>query len=261
MSRAVTSFWKSTKALPSFSSASGATRPSVPPPTASAPSARGASALRRPAARAVGERLAEIEHAGAGADADHVLRRRARQERARRGVERELAARLREQMHARRPAAGHGDEVAVDVVRLARPPVRPQPRHAGVGDPEAAARAEDRRVHLDRQPARAGGRDQAPSRLGAAVDDHGDLAAGVGEIERGAIAAVVRGGDDDAVSRLDAVAGGERAGGVGEHDARPVVVGKHQRALVRAGGDDHPLGPHLPEAGARQPDRDRRGDR
>ena len=53
------------------------------------------------------------------------------------------------------------------VVGLARPPVRPQPRDQRMRDAQAAARAEDRRMRLDRQPARARRLGQRPVRLGA----------------------------------------------------------------------------------------------
>jgi hypothetical protein len=38
----------------------------------------------------------------------------------------------------------------------------------------------------------------------------------------------------------------------GQHDAGPVIVGKHHVPLDRAGGDHHLLGPHLPEPLPRQ---------
>src|SRR5205807_7581874 len=54
------------------------------------------------------------------------------------------------------------------------------------------------------------------------------------------------------LARFDAVADRQRARRIGQHDAGPVIVGKDQRALMRAGRDDDPLRPHLPEARARQ---------
>ena len=80
-----------------------------------------------------------------------VLRRHIGHESLRRFVEGELAARLREEMNARRPAAAHRDEIAGD--RLAGPgrSVRPALGDQRMRDAQMAARADDRRVRLDAQ--------------------------------------------------------------------------------------------------------------
>jgi hypothetical protein len=79
-----------------------------------------------------------------------------------------------------------------------------------------------------------------------------DLHPGLMQIERGAIGAVMGGGDDDAVADFDAVAVEIIARRIGQHDAGAVVVGKHQRPLDRAGGEHHLFRPHLPQPLARR---------
>ena len=72
------------------------------------------------------------------------------------------------------------------------------------------------------------------------------------EIKRNPISRVVGGGDDDTRAGFDAVAVEVGGGGAGEHDAGPIVVGKDERSLDRAGGEHHLLRPHLPQPLARQ---------
>ena len=92
----------------------------------------------------------------------------------------------------------------------------------------------------------------APAGLGPQIGDQRDVDAGRLQIERGAVGAVVRGRDDDALADLDAVAVAVTPRGVGEHDARPVVVREDERALDRAGREHHLARAHLPQALARQ---------
>ncbi len=92
----------------------------------------------------------------------------------------------------------------------------------------------------------------SPERRRADIDDRGDVDAGRVQIERRAIGRVMRGGDHDAAARQHAVAIEIGARRIGQHDARPVVVRKHQRPLQRAGRDHHLPRAHLPQPLARQ---------
>ena len=71
--------------------------------------------------------------------------------------------------------------------------------------------------------------------------------AGVVQVERGEVGAVVGGEHDRLLADLDAVAVQEGAGAVGEHDAGTVVVGEHDGTFVRPGRDDDVAGPDAPD--------------
>ena len=125
MSLAVTSFWKSTKALTVVSGAGAGRgadhaagpalrrpRPSASMPLPDLPPA--SFAAFSPAASASAIVAARPSVPLDGADRDAVLRILAGQEALGRIVEGDLAARLREQVHRRRPAGRHQDRVDGD---------------------------------------------------------------------------------------------------------------------------------------------------
>ena len=162
-------------------------------------------------------------------------------------VEGELAARLREEMHRGRPSARHQQRVAGDGSLLARKCLkrtaltRRRPSTPRISAPATtsmpAARA-------------ASGSGPLASRRRSAIS--ATLTPAVFEIERGAVGAVVRGRDDDAVADLGAILAAIAPRGIGEHHGRPVVVREDQRALDRAGRQHHLARAHLPQAFARQ---------
>ena len=212
-------------------------------------------------ARALGEALGHAEEAVRRAGRALVLPGSARAERLDLIVVAELAARLREERHVRRPAAGDREQIAFDLDR--RPPT-PSPasgRTATPADPMPALGADDRGVAVDG--------DAAPRRLGemllrhlgAEIDDRRDLAAGARHVERRVPAGIVVGEDDDAFARQHAVAVHVGAHRAGEHDAGPVVLVEDQRPLDRAGGEHDLLRAHAPEPLARQARRPIRGRR
>ena len=89
-------------------------------------------------------------------------------------------------------------------------------------------------------------------RLGPGVDDGVDVYAGVVQVDRGGVGAVVGGEHDRLLADLDAVAVQEGAGAVGEHDAGTVVVGEHDGTFVRPGRDEDVAGPDAPDPLAAQ---------
>ena len=95
--------------------------------------------------------------------------------------------------------------------------------------------ADDRRAGLDAQAGLARRLRPFALRLVPEVGDDGDLDARLRQFQRGAIGRIMRGRDDGARAGLYAVAGEKPARRFGQHDSRPVVVGEHQRALMRAG--------------------------
>ena len=72
----------------------------------------------------------------------------------------------------------------------------------------------------------------------AQVGDGDDLDAGRLQRARRLEPAIRGGGDDRARSRRDAVEGDEPPHAAGQHDARQVVAGEHERLLDDAGGED-----------------------
>ncbi|SKG73576.1 Uncharacterised protein [Mycobacteroides abscessus subsp. bolletii] len=92
--------------------------------------------------------------------------------------------------------------------------------------------------------------------IAARIDDRVDPGAGVMQIERRHVGAIVGGEHDCLLAYQYAVPVQERAGPVGEHDAWAVVVGEHHGSLVRARGDHDVTGtdpPHsLPADGRRR---------
>ena len=154
-------------------------------------------------------------------------------------------------MHARRPAAGHEQEVTGNPLpapsrRLCRREI--DDPHM---PPAEGSGWRDRR--MDDDPGVAQGVDRFALRLLAQVADRRDGDASPMQVERGAIRRIVGGHDDGARSRLDAVAVEIGPRRTCEHHPRPVVFREDQRPLDRPTGKHHFLCPHLPEALARQP--------
>lgn len=87
-------------------------------------------------------------------------------------------------------------------------------------------------------------------RVDARVDDRHLRAARL-QIERALIAAIVVRRDDRDAARQHAVAMDVRRHGRRGHHARQIVIAEHERPLVRARGEDHALGAHLPDHLAR----------
>ncbi len=214
---------------------------------------RGRVDRRRAGGASVGQHVGQGEHPAAGARRTLGLDRDTGNERLQRLVIGELAARLREQMDARRPAAAHRDQVTADRLRRTGRAVRPAPGDQRMRDAPAPARPDDRRASLDAQAGAARRCGPFAIRRGAKIGDHRNGDAGPRQFQRRAIGRVMRRRDDCARAGLDAIAGEETARRVGQHDAGPVVVGKHQRALVRAGRQHHPPRANLPQTLARQP--------
>ena len=169
---------------------------------------------------------------------------------AKRVVVAQLAGGLGEQVDGGVPAAGHQDEVAVDLGRGADDGfARAVDRHdIHAGHPLGAVGRGDGRVGQDADAALLGLRRQRAAELGAQIDDGGDGDAGIGHVECRLIGAVVVGQDDGALARQRAEAVDIGAGGVRQHDAGAVVVGEHQGAFVGAGRQNHLFGADLPQA-------------
>ena len=77
--------------------------------------------------------------------------------------------------------------------------------------------------------------------------DHGHGRAGGVQIERGPIGAIVVGQHDRAPAGEHGLTVEIAADRAGQHDARAVVAGEHQRPLERAGREHDLPGPDLPE--------------
>ena len=167
-----------------------------------------------------------------------------------RGVVDDLGAGVAREVERRRVADAHEHEVAGDPFRLA--PGLPSPhdvcdRHAlDVARPFGI---DERRPRDDAHAARARGRSAGMVRGSASRSTIGrHLDAGVEQVERRLVAEAVGGRDDGARAGLHAVEPHQPLRRVGEHDARPVVVGEHQRLIEGAGRDDRLLGADLVEA-------------
>ena len=113
-------------------------------------------------------------------------------------------------------------------------------------DPQAAFGAEDRGAGNDLDARGPRGVRKRSFGLGAQVDDQRDADARFLQVERGAIGAVVRRRDDDAVADLGAILKAIAPRGIGEHHGGAVVVRKDERTLDRAGRQHHFARTHLP---------------
>ena len=194
------------------------------------------------------ERRGEAVGAAAGADGDAVLRIVARQEALGGVVEDDLAARLREEMHRWRPA--RRDQQRVD--RNGTGSTAALGLHGHRRDPELAADADDAAAVMDVDAEGARLVDQRAGRVVAQVDDRRDADARLLEVERRRIGGIIGRVDADIATDGYTVMIEVGARRRGQHDARPVVVGKHHVTLNGAGGEDDALRPHLPQPFARQ---------
>ena len=119
-------------------------------------------------------------------------------------------------------------------------------------DAQLAAGADHRAAVVDLDAERARLVDRRTGRIVPDVDDRRDVDAGLLQVDRRRIGGIVGRVDADISADRDAIVVEIDAGGRGEHDARPVVVGEHHVPLDRAGRDDHAPGAHLPQPLARQ---------
>ena len=85
----------------------------------------------------------------------------------------------------------------------------------------------------------------------AQIDQRRDFAAVPGEFAGGGIDGVVIGEKDGAAARQHGMAVDIGGDGARQHDARTVIAGKDQRALMRTGRQHHPAGADMPYALAR----------
>ena len=189
---------------------------------------------------ALGERARKIEGRVAGAGRPLALRRCARLEELQRLVEDELAARLREEMHRRRPSARHEQRITGDFSLSA------QMLDPNRVDPQAAVDAENLGPGRDLDARGARGLGQRSLGLAAQIGDQRDADARFLQVERRAVGAVVRGRDDDALADLGAILAAVAPRGIGEHHRRAVIVRKDERTLDRAGRQHHLTRAHLP---------------
>src|SRR5690606_2694368 len=88
-------------------------------------------------------------------------------------------------------------------------------------------------------------------RVATGIGDGNHAQAGIQPVERGAVGVVVVGGQYQFLARRHAVAAHVGGDGAGQHVPGHVVVGVHQRPLVRAGGQHHAAGAHAVHALAR----------
>ena len=84
------------------------------------------------------------------------------------------------------------------------------------------------------------------------IEDASDLYTRPVHRQRGAVRAVITGRYHHVSACHHGPTEQKSARRTGQHDARPVVVGEHQGALDRTGGDHHVARPHLPQALTRQ---------
>ena len=113
-------------------------------------------------------------------------------------------------------------------------------------DPKATVDAENLGAGNDLDARRARGVRQRSLGLAAQIGDQLDADARLLQVERGAVGAVVRGRDDDAVADLGAILAAVAPRGIGEHHGRAVVVREDERTLDRAGRQHHLTRAHLP---------------
>jgi hypothetical protein len=149
-------------------------------------------------------------------------------------------------VHRGVPAAADQQQVAVDALGLAGPPVA-QRRHQCGAHPLDAVGAGDDAPGSDRDAAARACGLPLRGRLRPRVDDGTHLDAGVGEVDRRGVRAVIGGEDDGRAAGQYAVAVQEGARAAGEHDAGAIVVGEHDGALVGPRRDEHVPGADAPD--------------
>ncbi len=155
-------------------------------------------------------------------------------------------------MDARIVPARHQHDVAIEALHELRAPGGVDLREIDGLDPQAADGAEHgcRAEHADARGARCFR--QRAGRLGAQIGDCTDFNAGRLQVERRLVRRIIAGHDDGARSDPHAIAIQIGARSAREHDARPIVAGKHQRTLDRTGGEHDGARAHLPQTLARR---------
>ncbi len=197
---------------------------------------------RRPASGRVvfpGDRGGQVVDAVGGADAADAVHCGARHERGDLVGPDRTATDLAVQVHVGVPAAGHGEEIALE--RLVADVDGAQDAlgvTVGAGHDRPGP---ERHLALPQRV------DERAGAVRAGVQDGGDLDPGVQQRDGGLERAVVRAEDHRTPAGPHAVPPDVAGGRPGEHDAGPVVVGEEDRPLERAGGQDEPAGPDVPE--------------
>ena len=189
--------------------------------------------------RSPGDAAFEVEPAGRRADGTLRLRRPTGNECLQPVAPAQRPAGLAEEMHRRVPAAAHGNQVAGDT------PHAPLRLDLDAGYGAAPEGSQGNRAAQHGQAVR------VRHAVRAQIDKRGDLAAVPGELAGGGIDGVVIGEKDGAAARQHGIAVDEGGDGARQHDARPVIAGKDQRALMRAGRQHHTAGADMPYALAR----------
>ena len=95
-------------------------------------------------------------------------------------------------------------------------------------------------------PACTGSFGKRPIGVLAHIRDESDVDAGRLQVDCRPVGLVVSCDHDRGCAWQNAVTVDVGAGGAGQHDARPVIARKHERALDRAGGENDFLRPDLP---------------
>ncbi len=171
----------------------------------------------------------------------------------------ELAARLGEERHVRRPAAGDREQVAVDLIgcRASLASGRSSARIVGGVDAAAAVGPDDRGVAVDGDAAPRGLGEMpcANSRRRSTTAADSPPARAMSSAASQPESLLVE--DEQLPAGQHAVAVHVGAHRAGQHDPRPVVLVEDQRPLERAGREHHLLRPHAPEPLARQRSRRR----
>ena len=191
------------------------------------------------------ERFGEAHSSVGGARRDDRQRRRIGDERRQRVVVFELAARLREKMHGGIPSPRDAHQVALDASAAAalqgrdidRLHVQPA---AGMG---YGASGKD--CHIGALRARR--QVSAEPVFRARIDNRGDVDAGVAQVQRAGVRAIVVGENHGASPRLDRITPDVSASGAGEHGARQVIARIRNEPLDRPARQDHRSGAHLPQ--------------
>ena len=159
----------------------------------------------------------------------------------------EPAAGLGVQVQGRAPATGHGQQVAVQgFPRPLQAIFRQAPYHQLPQRPSAAGmhHAVAQPIH---DPRHRGPPQQFRRHPGAHIDDGCDPHAVLRQLQRRMPGGVVVAEENDALAQGQAIAVTVLPHRTGEHDAGPVVVGKHQRPFQGAGGQHHAPGADAPE--------------
>ena len=171
------------------------------------------------------------------------------------GVVTGVAARLREQVDRRAPAARDAHQVAGQALGPAGPALarRIERRDIGRAHRLGAVGRAHRMARLNRETGAARRGHGGAAGIGSDIDDGRDLDPTVVQVQRGGVSAVAVGEDQRPPSRPYAVAIEVGPGGAGHHDPGPVVLGEHQGALEGAGGQHHLLRANPPHALARGP--------